>query len=29
VLWDPAERRSRPISDAERRSLQQNLEASR
>jgi acyl-CoA thioester hydrolase len=29
VLWDPGERRSRPISDAERRSLQQNLEASR
>jgi acyl-CoA thioester hydrolase len=29
VLWDPAARRSRPLTDAERRSLQPNLEALR
>ena len=29
VLWDPATRRSRPLTDSERRSLQDNLEALR
>jgi acyl-CoA thioesterase FadM len=29
VLWDPRERRSRPLSDEERRSLQENMEALR
>jgi acyl-CoA thioester hydrolase len=29
VLWDPRERRSRPLSDEERRSLQENMEAMR
>jgi acyl-CoA thioester hydrolase len=29
VLWDPAARRSRPLTDDERRSLQANLEALR
>jgi acyl-CoA thioesterase FadM len=27
VLWDPRERRSRPLSDDERRSLQEHMEA--
>jgi acyl-CoA thioester hydrolase len=29
VLWDPRERRSRPLSDEERRSLEENMEALR
>ena len=29
VLWDPRERRSRPLSDEERRSLEENMEAMR
>jgi acyl-CoA thioester hydrolase len=29
VMWDPRERRSRPLSDEERRSLEENMEAMR
>jgi YbgC/YbaW family acyl-CoA thioester hydrolase len=29
VLWDPRERRSRPLSDEERQSLEENMEAMR
>jgi acyl-CoA thioester hydrolase len=29
VMWDPRERRSRPLSDEERRSLEANMEAMR